>query len=72
MVRRFFQYLSRFSKELKSMSTGTRLYYIPMGNLDWAKVIGIIEQNKHRIGIFDYIIETRSLKEIMYKTELPS
>lgn len=67
-VRQFLQYMSNTSHQLRSMSSGTYMYYVPMPNLDWVKVINIIENNKARLGIHHYILESRSLYDIMYKS----
>lgn len=67
-VRQFFQYMSNTSVELKSMSKGVYMFHVPIRNMDWVKVITIIENNKARLGIFDYLLESRAIYDIMYKS----
>lgn len=67
LINQFFGYLSSTSKELKSMTNGSFLFYVPMEKLDWVKILKLIEQNRERLGIRDYILDSRSHRDLMYK-----
>lgn len=48
------------------MSSGAHLYFVPFRYVEWFKLINLIESNKARLRIHDYILEQKTLRNVMY------